>query len=193
VELTLFFFVQGKDDRMHSSYAVKQRSLISQAMWFLMVYALLHIVWNASRGTSGERLAIDTMIVKPIVALINVLTPSVNATAAGSSILALGGGINISNGCEGTDALFLLMAAIIACPFAWRVRLIGMLYGISLIFSLNQIRILVLFYAYRNDKTWFDQLHHNVAPLALIAAASLFFLLWTMHHTARYGNVVAGT
>ncbi len=168
----------------------KRRNLIQQAFLFLLVFALLHGLWNISRGTGAERLAVESLTVGSATILINLLTPTVNATAVNTRIQAAGGGINISNGCEGTEALFLLLAAIIACPYAWRVRCMGLLMGASLIFALNQIRIVTLFYAYRHDRALFDLLHHNVAPLALIAAASLFFLVWTTRHAPQH--VVAG-
>lgn len=165
--------------------------MLRQGALFLIAFAVLQGLWHASRGTGVERFAVDFMTVKSATAFINVLTPTVGALAAGSRIGAPGGGITISNGCEGTEALFLLMAAIIACPFAWRVRLLGALCGALLIFALNQIRILVLFYAYRYDQAWFNQLHHTIAPLFLIAAASLFFLAWTTHHASRIDHAVA--
>lgn len=173
------------------AFPLKRRGLVQQALWFLFAFALLHGLWNVIRGTSAERLAVDILIVKSATAFINALTPSVNAAAAGARILAKGGGINISSGCEGTEALFLLIAAIFACPFGWRVRVIGMLLGTLLIFALNQIRIVSLFYAYRYDQGWFDLLHHKVAPLALIAAGSMFFLLWSTRHADRSDDVVA--
>lgn len=146
---------------------------------FLIVFALLHVFWQNSRGTAVERLLIDTVTVKTAANLVVLLTPEVHATADGSRIRAPGGGLNILNGCEGIDVLFLLVAAFVAFPLPWRNRLLGLMAGAVFVFCLNQVRIVALFYAFRADKALFDLLHGTVAPVILITLTSLFFLAWT--------------
>lgn len=159
------------------------RPLWLQALLFGAVFVLLQAGYGALRGTWAERLAIDTLTVKTAAWSIRMLTPEVAVQAVGSRLKAPGGGINIINGCEGTEVLFLLCAAFASAALPWRARLSGVLAGTLLVFMLNQGRILALFYAYRSDKALFDLLHGTVAPLLLIALSALFFLFWL----ARYG------
>ena len=161
----------------------KPRSLWLQALLFAAVFFALQAGYNAVRDTWVERLVIDTLTVKSAAQLIRTVTPSVTVEAAGTRLKAPGGGINILNGCEGTEVLFLLYAAFAAAALPWRARLTGALAGTALVFVLNQGRILALFYAYRADKAWFDLLHGTVAPLLLIALSASFFLFWLN----RYG------
>ncbi|MGZ3238773.1 MAG: exosortase/archaeosortase family protein [Burkholderiaceae bacterium] len=178
------------DDDAHPTSSIFHRhALIFQAIFFLFAFMLLQGLWLAARDTWIERFSVNTVTVKTAVTLINSLTSEVGAIAIENRIDAPGGGITIANGCEGTDALFLLVAAIAACPFSWRVRVVGLLTGSFLVLALNQIRIITLFYAFRNDKALFGLLHHTVAPIALIAAASLFFLAWSTHHSRRCADV----
>lgn len=153
----------------------KPRSLIIQVLIFFSVFVALQSAYNAARETWVERLLIDNLTVKSAALLINTLSPQAQAVPVGTRLKAPGGGINILNGCEGTEVLFLLVAAFIACPLTWRVRLVGLLCGTLLVFVLNQARILALFYAFRSDKALFDLLHTIVAPVVMIAIASLFF------------------
>lgn len=142
---------------------------------FLGVFAILQWAWGESRDTWVERLVIHQGTVKPAAALVQWITPEVNARPVAASIKAPGGGLNILNGCEGTEVMFLLIAAFAAVRLGWRQRLIGLGLGLALIFVLNQARILALFYAYRNQRSLFDLLHTSVLPAVLIALVGLYF------------------
>ncbi len=145
---------------------------------FVLVAGSLQALWSAARGSAAERLVIDSATVSTSVALINWLTPDVAAHGDGSRIRAPGGGINILNGCEGTEVLFLLVAAMLAYPASWRLRGIGLLVGTAAVFALNQVRLLVLFYGLRADREWFSSLHGLVTPLVLVLCTVLFFIGW---------------
>ena len=161
-------------------------SLWLTLMIFLGVFALLQWAWGEARDTWVERLVIHQATVKPAAALVQWLTPEANARPVGASIKAPGGGLNILNGCEGTEVMFLLVAAFAAVRLGWRQRLFGLGLGLVLIFALNQARILALFYAYRNQRRLFDLLHTTVLPAVLIAAVALYFYA-VLHrsHTRR--------
>ena len=161
----------------------KPRPLWVQALLFGLAFLLLQSAYSAVRDTWVERLVIDTLTVKSAAWSIRTLTPEVAVQAVGTRLKAPGGGINIINGCEGTEVLFLLLAAFASAALPWRARLGGVLVGTVLVFVLNQGRILALFYAYRSDKALFDLLHGTLAPLLLIACSALFFLFWLK----RYG------
>ncbi len=165
----------------------KPRPLWLQALLFGLVFLLLQVGYGAVRGTWVEHLVIDTMTVKTAAWSILSVTPEVAVEAFGTRLKAPGGGINIVNGCEGTEVLFLLYAAFASAALSWRARMGGALFGSLLVFVLNQGRILALFYAYRSDKALFDLLHGTVAPLLLIACSALFFLFWLQ----RFGTPLA--
>lgn len=170
-------------DALLKSDRPQPRPLWLQALLFGAVFVLLQSGYGAVRSTWAERLVIDTLTVKTAAWSIHTITPEVAVEAVGTRLKAPGGGINIINGCEGTEVLFLLIAAFASAQLPWRARLGGLLAGTLLVFVLNQGRILALFYAYRSDKALFDLLHGTVAPLLLIALSALFFLFWL----ARYG------
>lgn len=150
---------------------------------FLGVFVLLQWAWNEARGTWIERLVINQMTVKTAASLINMLDPVISVQAVGSRLKAEGGGINILNGCEGIEVVFLLACAMLVAPIAWRARLLGLVAGSLVVFILNQGRVLALFYAFRIDRGIFDILHGVIAPLLMILAAGAFFAFWL----SRYG------
>jgi len=170
-----------------ASQPPKPRSLVAQAVLFVLVFVVLQAGYSAVRETWVERLLIDTLTVKTAAAVINTITPDVSVVASGTRLKASGGGINILNGCEGTEVLFLLVAAFVAFPLHWRIKLLGLLSGVGFVFVLNELRILALFYAFRRDPSLFDLLHTIVAPVILIALTTLFFyaFLHTQQTTHR--------
>lgn len=150
------------------------RPLWLAALIFLGVFALLQWRWGEARGTWVERLVIHEITVKPAAALIRLISPEIPATPAGASIKAAGGGLNILNGCEGTEVMFLLAAAFAALRLPWRRKLAGLALGLALVFVLNQGRILALFYANRAERGLFDALHTLILPVLLIALVTLY-------------------
>ena len=154
------------------------RPFFIRCIGFFVVFSALQSLWGAARGTWVERLWIDHLTVQSATAMVSVLTPTVQARPLGARIVAPGGGLNILNGCERTEVLFLLAAALCVAPLSLRSRLHALLSGFVCVFALNLLRILVLFYAYRFDRGLFDLLHTTIAPLILIALTGLFFHLW---------------
>jgi len=152
---------------------------------FLGVFFLLQWAWDEARDTRVERLVIHEATVKPAAALIRTLTPEANARPVAASIKASGGGLNILNGCEGTEIMFLLFAAFAAVRMDWKRKLLGLGLGLALVFALNQARILALFYAFRNERGLFDLLHTTALPAVLVAAVALYF--YAVLHRSRLG------
>jgi exosortase/archaeosortase family protein len=149
-----------------------------RVLLFATVFLALQSLWSLGRDSAPERLLIDVATVRAATGWINLFTPAVHAVAQGPRIRAPGGGINILNGCEGADLLFLLAAAFAACALPWRRRWAGLALGCALVYGLNQARVVGLFYAYRSDPAWFDLLHTLLAPVALIFIIAAYFHAW---------------
>jgi exosortase/archaeosortase family protein len=149
-----------------------------RALLFLAVFFAFQFGWEALRGSALEYVVVHDATVRPAAWLVNRLTPTVHAQAFKFTLHAPGGGLNILNGCEGTEALFLLCAAFVVAPLQWRSRLPGLLLGVVVVFAVNQARILLLFYAYRSDHALFDPLHSTVTPIAMVLLVASYFYAW---------------
>ncbi len=161
-----------------------------RAVLFLLIFAALTLGWNALRGGPVERLVVHDATVRPAAYLANLLTPDLHARAVESSIRAPGGGLNILNGCEGVDALFLLMAAFLVAPLPGRARALGLLCGVALLYAINQARILLLFYVFRRDPALFATLHGTVTPIVVVLLLAAYFHAWLHRHAARTAAAV---
>lgn len=152
---------------------------------FILVFFGCEALYMQSRGTSVERVFIDMLTVKPSAALINWLMPDEGVSAQGPRLVSPFARLSVLNGCEGTEAMFLLIAAITAFAAPWRLKLSGALLGIGLVYLLNQIRIVVLYYSYRTDKALFDSMHGTIGPALIVLAACGFFFWWATRASAR--------
>lgn len=151
---------------------------------FLLAFFLLQYGYSASRGSAVEHVVIDVATVRPSVAAINLIAPREQAGAEGHRIVSPQGGLNVLNGCEGTESIFLLLAAIVAFTAPWKHKLKGALLGTLFVYVLNQARIVALYFAAHHDRHWFDLLHGYVAPTLIIVMACLFFLWWASRDAA---------
>jgi exosortase/archaeosortase family protein len=153
------------------------------------IYILLQTLWAHARGSTLERSVIHDLTVGTATALVNLLAPGAQAVATGSRIAAPGGGINVLNGCEGTEVLFLLVAAIVVHPAPWRRywrdKLAGLALGTLAVFALNQVRVVGLFFLFRHDRELFAQAHAWAAPLVLVVATLGLFALWSERLAVR--------
>ena len=103
-----------------------------------------------------------------------------NVVARGNDILdaRTGGGIEIVAGCNGVEAVLILVSAILAFPAPWKNKLIGMVLGFLAIQTLNLVRIISLYYLQRWSMAWFDWFHLYLWQALIILDALVFWLVW---------------
>ena len=147
---------------------------------FLIVFGALTAGFEASRGTSFERVLVEDMILSPTVRLINAVTPGEHATLAGRRILAPGSaGLHVTRGCEGIELVLMLVAAIAAFPAGLERRVQGLLLGSLLAYVLSVMRLMALHYALHYSPGAWEALHGLILPLAPVVLMALFFLRWS--------------
>ena len=145
---------------------------------FVVVFFALHQAYAWAGGSSLERWVIEKATVQAGSEILNLFWPSLEVQAVGSRLVSAHARLNVLNGCEGTDVLFLLLAGIVVAPVKLRWRLLGLMIGLPWVFALNQARLIVLFHALRHDMALFSMLHGTVAPLLLVAGVGMFFAWW---------------
>lgn len=147
---------------------------------FVLVYAVLYGLYGLGAGTWLQQLTIDHATVGTAARIIDLFDPELGVRADGSRLRAPGGGLNVLNGCEGVDVWLLLVAGLLAAPLRWRARLLGLAAGTTVVFALNQARVIGLLYAFRHDRSLFELLHGVVGPLVMVACVAVFFSWWLL-------------
>ena len=89
-----------------------------------------------------------------------------------------GGGIQVVAGCNGVEAVLILVSAVIAFPAPWKHKLIGIGLGFLAIQALNLVRIISLFYLGQWNQTWFDWFHLYLWQALIVLDALVAFLIW---------------
>ena len=145
---------------------------------FLAVFVALQLSWQLLRGSPVEYAVVHHGTVRPAAYLIDRISPQVRAHAVDFSVRARGGGLNVVNGCEGLDAVCLLVAAFAAAGLPLATALFATSLGVAMVVVVNQLRIVALFFAYRRDPALFDALHSAVAPLAMVLFVACYFHAW---------------
>ena len=102
-----------------------------------------------------------------------------HVTVSGTVVHSPRFGVNINNGCNGVEAMLILLASIIAFPASLRARGIGLLLGAIAVQVLNAIRIVTLYLLGAYQPRLFEMFHTAVWQAIIILAAIGFFLMWS--------------
>ena len=141
----------------------------------ILVAAYLLIAWNPvndnvivpfTAGIAHFSAALLKLIGEPV-------------TVLGTIISSAAFAVNINNGCNGVEAMLILLASIAAFPASLRARAVGLILGTLAVQLLNLIRILTLFLIGAHHPKYFDAFHTAVWQIIVILSAVIFFLIWS--------------
>lgn len=157
----------------------RHRYTIRSVILFLCVFAALQFGFSLCQGTLIEHVIIDDLTVTPNAFLINAISPQEHVQALGHSLVSPWGRLNVLNGCEGLESMFLVIAALFASRLPFAAQLKGIFWSVLVLYALNQVRITVLYFAGRYDRGLFAMIHGYIGPTLIVIIGTLFFLWWT--------------
>lgn len=109
--------------------------------------------------------------------LLNVLGQEV--TASGTLIRSAQFAVQINNGCNGVEAMLILLAAVVAFPATPRAKLTGLFLGVIIVQLLNFVRVVTLYLLGAHQPRLFEIFHTAVWQTVVILTAIGFFLVWS--------------
>lgn len=86
--------------------------------------------------------------------------------------------VSIEPGCNGVEAIIMLIAALVAFPAPWLARIKGILAGFLVIQCLNILRIISLFYLGQWHTELFEWAHLYIWPVMIMVDVLIVFLIW---------------
>lgn len=110
--------------------------------------------------------------------LVNWLAPLEHVFAKQNHLISAKANLEIVRGCDGAGVLFLLTAALIAFPSSLRRKLIGLAAGVSLVYCINLIRIVGLYFIVAYQPAWFTLIHTYIAPTLMVIMSCGYFAWW---------------
>lgn len=120
--------------------------------------------------------------------LINMITPDEKSFVEDRTIRSGNFRVRVAWGCEGTEGMLLLVAAIWAFKMSIRKKMLGSLIGVFILYVSNLIRIVVLYYLLKYRPDVFDVTHVYIGQILLILIAFMFFILWTSKFGGPHGK-----
>ncbi len=107
--------------------------------------------------------------------VINLITPSEQVVMDDGM---MNGKVDISKGCEGFEVMILLVSVMAVYPMRLRHKLTGIVLGCILVYGLNIIRIVSLYYLYMYASDIFELFHLLVWQAIIILIAWVYFMIW---------------
>ena len=147
-------------DTIPTSFRAARNFALRAVAWSLGLFGLLRLPWIQSHALLPVTLAQARV-----------------ATALFAATPLPGLPVDVTLACSGADATALCLAAVIAYPATWRMRLAGGGAGLALILSLNTLRIGTLGRAVASP-AWFNTLHVYVWPAVLTLAIAGYVFGW---------------
>jgi len=153
----------------------RPQALFLVKFFLILVVAYLLIAWNPV----NDRVIVPftAAITRASAAVLNLLGEAVTVT--GTIISSPRFAVNINNGCNGVEAMLILLASIVAFPASARARATGLLLGAVAVQLLNAVRIVTLFLLGAHYPHLFDTFHTAVWQIVIILSAIVFFLIWS--------------
>jgi len=163
---------------MESSHSDKTQ----QGNYFFLIFALLLLVLFTLELLS----VVQTHIVNPWTyflskigaAIILLFDDGVIAYQQVIQNTETGFAVAIAPGCNGIEAVIVLLAAILAYPATIKDKLLGISIGIIAIQLMNIVRIISLFYLGQYNETLFDWAHSYIWQALIMLDVLIVYLFW---------------
>lgn len=96
-----------------------------------------------------------------------------------------GVGVSIEAGCNGIEACLILIAAVLAYPASWPMRLAGIALGFLAIQAVNVLRVITLFYLVEYSPAMFEFAHLYLWQALIMLDVLVVWLLWVRQVSRR--------
>jgi exosortase H (IPTLxxWG-CTERM-specific) len=102
------------------------------------------------------------------------------ATLAGTLVTSPGFSMEVVSGCTGLFIFLVLLAGVLAFPARWSHRIKGFLGGAVLLFVLNLVRIVSLFFLGRLLPDHFEDFHFFIWQGIIILVTAFYWYSWAL-------------
>ena len=145
---------------------------------FALYFTAAQLLYFAVRSHAAPFL-IDIMHVRPAAWLINTFTSTETCRAVGDTISDGPNSMAVFLGCEGTESLILIVAAMFAYRAPLRNKATGMLLGLAIVYAANLARLIGLFYTVKYRPSFFDTAHMVIGQSFIILTGVAYFIWWS--------------
>ena len=119
-----------------------------------------------------------TMLAKVSVAIISPFDSTVASQGKVLFFKDSGFSVSIEAGCNGVEAMIVLLAAVLAYPARWRARAIAIASGFVAVQAMNILRIVSLFYLGEWNLEVFTWVHLYLWPVLIMLDVLIVFIVY---------------
>ncbi|MBP6781595.1 MAG: exosortase H [Ottowia sp.] len=125
------------------------------------------------------------LLAKASAGIVHVIDPSVISYGRVLQSAKTGFGVSIEAGCNGVEAMIVLLAAIMAFPSSFKAKLWGLGLGFLAVQSVNLLRIVSLFFLGQWNYKVFEFAHLYMWQALIMLDVLVVWLLW-MRYVAKH-------
>lgn len=168
-----------------------------QTLRFIIVAAILygamHFVYHKVPDETLRTVIYPNLIGHAAAATINTLTPDRKIRVFENKISSNKAVLNIVRGCDGSGILFMITAATLGFGARFKQTIVGLILGTALVYVVNQIRIVGIYYLIEYNRAWFPAMHTYYAPTLIVFIVAGYFLWWSRWATVHDNKQAAPT
>lgn len=166
-----------------SSAARKKREQLRFIVTFLLLICGLYVLIALK--------PVDEAVVTPFSRLVTAMSATA-LNAAGQDVIREGTvirgsrfAVDVKNGCNGIEAVLLVVSAIVAFPARWRDRLLGIAIVVTLVQAFNVLRVASLYVIGRDHPRLFDAAHVTIWQSVMFLVSIGLFMAWSARVSKR--------
>lgn len=149
---------------------------------FLVLFGLFYCIFHGLYYLVPDDFLREQVYYHLIIAFcadaINWISANERVIGADNMLRSSKAALEVVRGCDGAGSLFLIVASVLAFSCSVKHKLKGLILGVALIYLLNQIRIIGLYFVVAYQKSWFLPIHTYYAPSFIVMLCVLFFAWW---------------
>ena len=145
---------------------------------FVSVLLLLFILELLGPVQTGVIQPFTAAVAKASALVLQTFDSTVQAQGIVLRNATTGVAVSIAPGCNGVEAMIVVMAAIVATPAGWKQKAIGIGLGFVAIQTLNVVRIISLFYLLQWNPVWFEWTHLYLWQALIMLDGLIVYLFW---------------
>ena len=143
--------------------------------------AIVLVLFAAELTAPGQRYVVDPWtgwVARAATTIASLFDANVIVQGATIFQSTSGFGVTILAGCNGVEAMIVLVAAMLAYPASWKQRAVGIVVGFVAIQALNMVRIVSLFYIGQWSPRLFEWAHLYAWQALIMLDVLVVWLLW---------------
>ena len=142
-------------------------------LWIVAAYYALTLVAWADRNVLYPVLKLSAQASSLLLNLTGESTSTKGIVIQGATFA-----VAVRRGCDPLEPIALFGAAVIAFPAPSRRKAMGLAIGAALLFTLNVLRIVSLYWLGRHKSVWFETVHLELWPAFFIIVSLSLWVLW---------------